>query len=194
MTHFDSHTPAYHNLNGRNQEAFIHTCTDDRAAAPTVADRSRPNSAYGITTTEAFVITNRFGQVLRSVNDWERLAPPKSRTHWKDNRSAKELARAWFRRGRAAVPFELTKMFATNEMTNRTVLTKGVAEYHSSFDSCRGEPSNCDLMLYGHAGDVGLVIGEEAKADESFADTVENTLKKANRRPRTNFPTLCRSL
>jgi hypothetical protein len=41
------------------------------------------------------VIRNRAGDVIRSLEDWEALAPPASATHWKDGRSAKALAKAW---------------------------------------------------------------------------------------------------
>lgn len=35
------------------------------------------------------------GQPIRSLDDWRRLAPPKSPHHWVRGRSAQELARAW---------------------------------------------------------------------------------------------------
>ena len=35
------------------------------------------------------------GVTIRTIEDWEKLAPPKSKIHWKDGRSAKEVARAW---------------------------------------------------------------------------------------------------
>ena len=37
------------------------------------------------------------GHNIHSVDDWLRFAPPeKGESHWKDGRSAKELAKAWF--------------------------------------------------------------------------------------------------
>lgn len=49
------------------------------------------------------------GQLITSVDDWFRHAPPKGGAdHWRDGRSAKELARAWIESGSVAVPDELS--------------------------------------------------------------------------------------
>jgi len=54
------------------------------------------------------LIQSSDGKPIRSIDDWFNLAPPKKgRKQWKDGRSAKELAKAWFRTGRAKVPEEL---------------------------------------------------------------------------------------
>jgi hypothetical protein len=35
------------------------------------------------------------GQRIQSLEDWRRLAPPKTDEHWVEGRSALEAARAW---------------------------------------------------------------------------------------------------
>jgi hypothetical protein len=51
---------------------------------------------------------SKSGRDILSVDDWLRYAPPKMGSrHWKDRRSAKELARSWFRRESASPPEKL---------------------------------------------------------------------------------------
>jgi hypothetical protein len=131
-----------------------------------------------------FALFNKSGQLITSVDEWWRLAPPKSQIHWKDNRSAKELAKSWFRDGTLSPPEELTEVLRSNSAITPLCLERGVVEYPSAFDSVKGECANIDLMLYGRSA----VIAIEAKADEPFAATVEKTLRAARGRTRTNFP------
>ncbi len=64
------------------------------------------------------LIQNSNGQPIQTVDEWEKLAPPKEREkHWKDGRSAKELAKAWFRTGGPKVPEELDTLFRSHLST-----------------------------------------------------------------------------
>jgi hypothetical protein len=40
-------------------------------------------------------LENNRGQRILALADWQRLAPPASRRHWRQYRSAYELAHAW---------------------------------------------------------------------------------------------------
>ena len=53
------------------------------------------------------------GNEINSVEDWFSYAPPKgNERHWVDGRSAKELAKAFFRDGyMAKIPAELLRIF-----------------------------------------------------------------------------------
>jgi len=54
-----------------------------------------------------FVIRSR-GKTITSVAEWFNAAPPKARArHWKDGRSAKELAKAWCSESGVVIPAEL---------------------------------------------------------------------------------------
>jgi len=49
------------------------------------------------------------GVTIRTIEDWEKLAPPKSKIHWKDGRSAKEVARAWLEVSDPELPPEIVR-------------------------------------------------------------------------------------
>jgi hypothetical protein len=62
------------------------------------------------------------GNEINSVEDWFRCAPPKmGKLHWKDGRSAKELAQSWFRLGVPKPPVgqghRLCQRHENNDMT-----------------------------------------------------------------------------
>lgn len=108
---------------------------------------------------------------IRSVDDWFRWAPPKrGALHWKDNRSAKELAKCWFRTGTAQAPLELRTLL------NRTFdaeifFEEAVPECTVELDDFEGETRNCDLVVVCQAGLQRIVISVEAKADEPFGES-----------------------
>ena len=54
---------------------------------------------------------HKSGHEILSVEDWLKYAPPKKgELQWKDKRSAKELARSWFRNGTPNPPDELVAL------------------------------------------------------------------------------------
>jgi len=112
-------------------------------------------------------IFGKNGEEIRSVEDWFAKAPPKQRArHWKDYRSAKELAKSWFRTANAAPPDEfllfLRRLFPAGEV----VLADGFPECVVALDDFGGEQRNTDLVVLGTAGPQKLAISVEAKADE----------------------------
>jgi hypothetical protein len=86
------------------------------------------------------------------------LAPPASPGHWCEYRSAYELAHAWIEgdaRERLSALLDAS-------------LHRAVAERKTYFDHIARGPRNHDLLVLGD----GLVVGVEAKADETFDRTL----------------------
>jgi hypothetical protein len=116
-------------------------------------------------------IQNSSGQNITSVEEWLQHAPPKRRNfHWKDGRSAKELAKAWFRHGVAAVPEEILTVMNTQAATKHFVGLCAIPEKTTKLDNFAGEMRNNDLVIYGHAAGGPIVVAIEAKADERFGN------------------------
>ena len=155
-------------------------------------------------------IQNSSGEPVLSVDDWLRLAPPKGgQRQWKDGRSAKELAKAWFRRGSPAVPEELTELFATCPATQRLRGDLAIPEAVTRLDDFPGEHRNHDLVLHARQGESPtlhsygdgarpILIGVEAKADEPFGSEPVGQYLKRTRGTRSNAPKriteLCQAL
>jgi len=129
------------------------------------------------------------GTPIKSVNDWFKYAPPKrGEEQWKDGRSAKELAKAWFRDGFARVPAELELLFRSHPITDSLVVEMGIPEKQTPLDDFKGETRNTDLMLFGHTRDARVVVGIEAKADEPFGNLIAEELEKSKQNPASRVP------
>lgn len=139
-------------------------------------------------------IESRDHKPIRSVAEWHDVAPPREpQLHWRDDRSAKELARAWFGDAAgdhdASVPPELAALFRSHDWTRCLRVESGVAELVTRLDDFRGEGRNTDLLLTGYDGRTRVVVGIEAKADEPFGPVTgeyESEAKQAN--PDTKIP------
>jgi hypothetical protein len=114
---------------------------------------------------------SKSGHEIRSVEDWFKYAPPKMGSrHWKDGRSAKELARSWFRKGCATPPEELC-LLLERAFGTEIVFDEARPECIIDLDDFRGEHRNCDLVVLCRAGTRRIAINIEAKADEPFGDS-----------------------
>jgi hypothetical protein len=111
---------------------------------------------------------------IYSVDEWRDHAGPASAEHWKDGRSAKELAKAWIKGDGIAA---LVRLLDTESQTAGLVIEQAVAEAQVAFDSCGKR--NHDLLIKGRVARGPIVIGLEAKADETFGETVEAYEAKA---------------
>jgi hypothetical protein len=129
------------------------------------------------------------GDGIGNLQAWFDVAPPKrGARHWKDCRSAKELARAWYIEGTGAkVPAVLLALLEPFRVASANVL--GEPEAQVAIDSLRGESPNLDLALTFAMLDGSLAVGVEAKADESFGDLAGKKLEKAARRIAVDKPT-----
>jgi hypothetical protein len=90
---------------------------------------------------------------------------------WKDGRSAKELARSWFRKGFACPPDEI-RQFLEEAFRTEIAFDEARPECIIELDDFRGEHRNCDLVVLCKAGMQSIAINIEAKADEPFGDTI----------------------
>ena len=134
-------------------------------------------------------IVNRRQRPIQSVEEWGEHAGPASHEHWKDGRSAKELAKAWIG---GAGPDALIALLNTCPETANLRIEEAVAEAQVGFDSYPGGKRNHDLLIHGRTAGGSIVIGLEGKADETFGETIKSyasksAAKRARKEP-TNAP------
>jgi len=116
---------------------------------------------------------------IESVEDWFLLAPPKKGLRqWKDGRSAKELAKAWFPQpGSPQIPPDLFSLLNNHPNFTNTEILEGTPEHKIPLDNFHGETRNADLVLVGTSGDIKISINIEAKADEPYDKTIADKLR-----------------
>src|SRR4051794_18880309 len=122
---------------------------------------------------------NTRGRRLRTVLDWQSLAPPAAKHHWAVGRSALELAHDWLE-GDAAV--RATALLASRPELASLTLLDGIAEKLTRFDDIRGGPRHHDLLIHASTPSGAVVVGVEGKADESFDLTLRDYVANALRR------------
>jgi hypothetical protein len=110
-------------------------------------------------------IVNRDGLEIASLQAWGELGGPAAEHHWKENRSAYELARAWIE-GDAVEG--VTKLLALRPELSGLQLQEGVAEKKTRFDEIPRGPRNHDLLVRATSDTGPVIIGVEGKADEPF--------------------------
>ena len=129
----------------------------------------------------AGVITKK-SRRLATLDEWFRYAPPKGKKkHWKDGRSAKENARLWLDAA-PCLPPGIAEILRSCADVGILRSWHAEPEARVRFDDFRGEPSNIDILLTCEDENGPLIVAVEAKADESFSDTIKKTLSKANTR------------
>jgi hypothetical protein len=115
-------------------------------------------------------------QPIENIDEWKELCPPeKGDVHWKDGRSARELAKEWIRnRGN-----NLIKLLEQSNDFKGVNLIKASPEYESRFDKF-GRGRVHDLLLLGRQSEKNVIVSVEAKVDESFgSDTVSSYYMKS---------------
>ena len=117
---------------------------------------------------------------LTDLADWEARAGPKREGQWKDGRSAKESARAWLESG-PSMPQEVLEVLQSHPDMGPLKEWWGEPEAQVHFDTFRG-PANIDLLIRGRDSEGAVVVAVEAKADETFGDTVRGTVAAAEKR------------
>jgi len=116
---------------------------------------------------------------LRTLADWREHAPPKSEKHWKEGRSAAEMARTWVGLESPALPPEVDRVLRSHPDFGEVQEWSAEPEARVKFDDMGGEPSNADLLLHGHDENGAFIVVVEGKADEPFGSTVDVTLRDA---------------
>jgi hypothetical protein len=136
------------------------------------------------------------GCTIESVEAWFACAPPKrGRAQWKDGRSAKELAKAWFSVGSGvSIPEEFLCLLNSSRTLGSVSLCEAWPEVAVRFDPFRGEPRNCDLLVRGISDRGPVMVSVEAKADERFGDLVGASFDAAAKRHKSNAPERMRRL
>lgn len=113
---------------------------------------------------------------ISSVEGWFEKAPPKMGAfHWKDGRSAKELAK-YFTKNYPYLPLEIEKVLLAFAEKNSQF--DWLAEYVTPFDvHClgSGEGRNHDAIIFGN----DIFVGVEGKSYEPFGQQVKEWLTKA---------------
>ncbi|BCO11361.1 hypothetical protein GEOBRER4_n1903 [Citrifermentans bremense] len=126
------------------------------------------------------------GMLISCWEDWTR---PKREYHWKEGRSAMELAKAWFRGEKLSVPTELQTLLFSTSLLREVKLLNGVPEKVTRLPM-RGEGRNHDLALIGETGDHRVTVCIEAKADEAFGnETVSEYWQRAMKRRESGIST-----
>lgn len=124
-----------------------------------------------------------------SIGDWLCLAPPAGRAkQWRSGRSARELAAAWLRPGRPALPEEVAVLLVSQPATTGFAAGLAVAEARLRLDEHAGATRNADLLLLGTAKGGRTLITIEAKADEPFGRYVSEELASVSGKDKTNLP------
>ena len=124
------------------------------------------------------------GRRLSTLDEWRVHAPPKSKVHWKDGRSAKESAKSWLAAA-PSIPAEIANTLFSHRAIGTLCDWRAEPEARVSFDDFDG-PANIDVLLAGRDENGPIVVAVEAKADESFGQTVEKTLSAARSRLKNN--------
>jgi hypothetical protein len=130
------------------------------------------------------------GQPIIDLNDWCRRAGPKRNDQWREDRSAMEAARSWLAVISPALPREVAAVLATHMAFGIVNQWDAEPEARLPFDSFPGEPRNADLAVYARDQFGEFVLAVEAKADETFGESIADTLAAALDRklenPRSN--------
>ena len=123
------------------------------------------------------------------ITCWQGWTRPKKEVQWAPERSAMELAQAWFRQSKPAPPEELSQLLHSSERLADLQLLCGIPERVTSLPE-RGEGRNHDLWLLGRTRREQVTICIEAKADESFGnDTIAEYRQSAMKRRESGIAT-----
>jgi hypothetical protein len=124
--------------------------------------------------------------VLTSTDLWGKYAKPASPTHWKEGRSALELARAWTSTP-GQMPHEVTSALADGPFADLQ-LAHGRAELKTPFPDGSAGPRNHDLVVVATCSRGNVLLDVEGKERETFDRTlVQRWTKREAAKPRSNI-------
>jgi len=85
------------------------------------------------------LITKQANLRIQSLDEWLQHAPPaKGEKHWKDGRSAKELAKAWMTPNGPKMPLDISDLLTSHPDTTGFQPEWGVPEYETELDLFKG--------------------------------------------------------
>lgn len=120
-------------------------------------------------------------RIIKSLPEWETFAGPKIKNQWTDERSAKEFARAWLASGEQLPP-EVAAALISHPSFGAVHEWQAEPEAKLRFDNFPGEPRNSDLAVHARDAFGCFLLAVEAKADESYGETVARTIEVAKAR------------
>lgn len=127
-------------------------------------------------------------QPITTVDEWKKICPLAKNEHWKDGRSAKELAKDWINNKGKDLEDLLGSFCAFKGIS----FNKASPEFQSKFDEYKGNGRQHDLLVLASHNKERILISIEAKVDESFGDIIKDYyIKKIVSRikgERTNAP------
>lgn len=127
------------------------------------------------------------GCPIRTLEEWQIHAGPKSEKHWVPGRSAYETGRAWLGDGVApSLPAEIRDLFDSSDLTRGFDAEIVYPEHQIRFDDFGGEPRNADLALVGRVGQKKVAATIEGKADEAFSNVLAKEMILARRAKERN--------
>src|SRR3954447_1623378 len=122
---------------------------------------------------------NTRGRPLRTILDWQSLAPPAAKHHWAVGRSALELAHDWLEGDAVA---RATALLGSRPELAGLTLRDAIVEKLTRFDDIRGGPRHHDLLVNASTPGGEVIVGVEGKADETFDLTLRDYVDNARRR------------
>lgn len=136
------------------------------------------------------IITNQSGHHIYNLDDWLAYSPPaKGELQWKDGRSAKELAKAWFRTGKPMIPDEIRPLLDSHHDTSGFIAERAVPEFVTKLDDFKGNGRNHDMVIWGNVSGQIALVSIEAKVDESFGEIITNYVSSSiSANPRSKVP------
>ena len=138
------------------------------------ADRGVP----GQTDSPAAGTIHKGNRPLTTIDQWRRSCfDGAKRGHWKDERSAKENARAWLDAAPGLQP-EIAQVLAACRDIGALRQWWAEPEARITIDRFSGPP-NIDLLVVAEDDHGPVVIAIEAKADEAFGDKLCDKYKRA---------------
>ena len=108
---------------------------------------------------------------INSLEDWSKFAAPTKADHWKDGRSARELAK-YILSDNGYLPQEIEDILLQIGCSQDKIF-KGEPEKITSLKVGRGTGRHHDLLL---EQEKEIVVGIEAKADETFGKNISEEL------------------
>ncbi len=89
------------------------------------------------------MIENDRGRRIQTLDEWKEMAPPASPIHWREYRSAFELAHSWTQ---GDGQMRLLDLLATRGEFGEPEVELAIVERKSRFDDIFGRPRNHDLL------------------------------------------------
>ncbi len=123
------------------------------------------------------------GSPIKALKDWKRLAPPAHPNHWREGRSAMELARRWIAAATAGgVPEEVAAVLEDHADWRGFVPERAFAEMETRLDDYRGKTRQHDLVVTGTIGSQRAVLDIEGKVDETFNESLSDAARNARKK------------